>query len=374
MNKITKIVLLIAAVGLVLGGGYALYAKKGGQRDGIITIGAVLPMSGDFAPYAEGARNAAIMAIEDAGMRDKVKFIVEDDKGCTPVGGVSATQKLITIDKVDAIYGPMCSSEALAMIPVTEPARIPMVIGAATSKTLSGSGKYVFRTIASDEVGAYAVAKYTYGNGSRKAAFVFDNSQDALIQGKNDAKESFTKAGGETVVEDSFGAKDMDFKTQLVKIKSSGADVVFVGATYKQMALMVKQARAMKIETKFVSVNESVDVKDFFVIGGKDVEGVIAPAMVKPNTEASKTFAERYKARFGVDATIYAAEGYDAMTLLLKAINEEGISGDQIKAGLIKVGNNYPGASGIITFNEKGDVTKPAIVKVANNGVFEEVK
>jgi branched-chain amino acid transport system substrate-binding protein len=374
MNKITKIGVVMIASALVLSGGYAIYKKQGGLGSQTITIGAVLPLSGDYAPYAEGSRNAAIMAIEDARMQDKVKFIVEDDKGCTAVGGVSATQKLLNIDKVNAIYGPMCSSEALAMAPLTEPVKIPMVIGAATSKTLSGAGSYIFRTIASDEVGAYAAANYAYARGYKKAAFVFDNSQDALIQGKNDAKEAFTKAGGETVLEESFGVEDIDFKTQLSKVKNSGADVIFVGASYKPMALMIKQAREMKISIQFVSVNESIDTKEFFTVGGASVEGVIAPALVKPNTEESKTFVVRYKARFGVDATIYAAEGYDAMSLLLKAIKEEGLQGDQIKAGLLKVGNNYPGASGIITFNDKGDVMKPVIVKVVKNGSFEEVK
>lgn len=374
MNKATKTVLSVLVMALILWGGYAMVKNQKGLGSQTVTIGAVLPLSGDYAPYGEGSRNAAIMAIEDAGMKDKVKFIVEDDKGCTPVGGVSATQKLVNVDKVSAIYGPMCSSEALAMAPVTEPTKIPMLIGAATSKTLSGAGNYIFRTITSDEVGAYAVANYAYAKGLKKAAFIFDNSQDALIQGKNDAKEAFTKAGGETVVEESFGAKDVDFKTQLSKAKSSGANVIFVGAFYKQMALMVKQAREMKINMQFISVNESVDAKEFFIVGGNYVEGVIAPAMVKPNTEESRTFAARYKARFGVDATIYTAEGYDAMALLLKAIKTEGLQGDQIKAGLLKVGNNYPGASGIITFNDKGDVMKPAVVKVVKNGVFEEVK
>ncbi|AKM77979.1 MAG: Extracellular ligand-binding receptor [Candidatus Wolfebacteria bacterium GW2011_GWC2_46_275] len=374
MNKITKSVLLIAVATLILGGSYSVYKKQGGSEEQMIIIGAVLPLSGDYAPYAEGSRNAAIMAIEDSGMQDRVKFIVEDDKGCMPVGGVSAAQKLINIDKVNALYGPMCSSEALSVAPLTEPVKIPMVIAAATSKTLSGAGNYIFRTIASDSVRSYAVAKYAYEKGFKKAAFMFDNSQDALVQEKNDAKEAFVSAGGEAVLEDSFGGKDMDFKTQLSKIKASGADVVFIGASYKQVALMVKQAREMKISVQFVSTDESVDIKEFFVTGGSYVEGVIAPAMVKPSTEESKTFAARYKARFGVDATIYTAEGYDAMMLLLKAIKEEGMSGDEIKAGLLKVGNNYPGASGIITFNEKGDVTKPAVVKVAKNGVFEEIK
>lgn len=374
MQKTTKTVLLIIVVVLVLGGGYAMYKKQGGFGNQTVTIGAVLPLSGDLAAYGEGAKNAAIMAIEDAGMKDTVKFIVEDDKGCAPVGGVSAAQKLLNVDKVSAIYGPMCSSEALSIAPLTEPLKIPMVIGAATSKTLSGAGNYIFRTIASDSIRAYAVANYAYAKGFKKAAFVFDNSQDALIQEKNDAKEAFTKAGGEAVLEESFGAKDVDFKTQLSKVKSSGADVVFVGAFYKPTALIIKQAREMKMDMQFVGTDESIDIKEFFTVGGNYVEGVIAPAMVKPNTEESKTFGARYKARFGIDATIYTAEGYDAMALLLKAIKAEGLQGDQIKAGLLKVGNNYPGVSGIITFNSNGDVEKPAVVKVAKSGVFEEVK
>ena len=149
---------------------------------------------------------------------------------------------------------------------------------------------------------------------------------------------------------------------------------MFVGAFPKTLALIIKQAREMKMSTQFISFDASVDVKEFFVIGGSNVEGVIAPAMVKPNTEEAKSFETRYKARFGVDATIYAAEGYDAMALLLKAIQKEGLRGDQIKAGLLKIGNNYQGASGIITFDSKGDVVKPAVVKVVKNGVFEEVK
>jgi len=374
VNKITKIVLVVGVVVLAVVGGYTVYNKQGGSGEQGIIIGSVLPLTGDLAAYGEGSRNAAIMAIEDAGMKERVRFIVEDDKGCDPVLGVGAVQKLITIDKVSAIYGPLCSSEALSVLPITEAAGIPVVLSGASSKTLTGAGNYVFRTIASDSVRAYAVANYAYVKGFRKAAFVFDNSQDAIIQGKNDAQETFVGAGGESVSEESFGGKDVDFKAQLSKIKSSGADVVFVGAFPKTLALIIKQAREMKMSTQFISFDASVDVKEFFVIGGSNVEGVIAPAMVKPNTEEAKSFETRYKARFGVDATIYAAEGYDAMALLLKAIQKEGLRGDQIKAGLLKIGNNYQGASGIITFDSKGDVVKPAVVKVVKNGVFEEVK
>jgi branched-chain amino acid transport system substrate-binding protein len=283
---------------------------------------------------------------------------------------VTAAQKLLNIDHVVAIYGPMCSSEALSIRSLTEPKKIPMIISAATSKTLTGAGHYIFRTISSDSVRAYTAADYVYSKGFRKGAFLFDNGQDAFIQEKNDAKEEFTKDSGQAVDEDSFGTNDGDFKTQLTKVKASGADVIFVSSFYKAMALIVKQARSLGISAQFVALDDAVDVPQFLDLAGKAGEGVVVPAMVIPTNPESTSFAARYKAKFGIDPTSYTAEGYDAMMLLLKAINAGGVSGDAVRANLLKIGNNYPGASGIITFDANGDVQKPAVIKVAKNGQF----
>ena len=362
-------------VGIVIVAGLCLVGiarNHGGS--GTIKIGAILPLSGDYAAYGEASENAALMAIDDMDMTSTVQFIIEDDNGCTPAGGVTAAQKLLNIDNVNAIYGPMCSSEALSIRSLTEPKKIPMIIAAATSKTLTGAGQYIFRTISSDSVRSYAAADYVYSKGFRKGAFLFDNNQDALIQEKNDAEEEFTKDGGQIVDEDSFGTNDSDFKTQLVKVKSSGADVIFVGSFYKPLALIIKQARDLGIGVQFVGLDESIDVQQFFDLGGKDVNGVITTAMVIPTSTESMTFDTRYKAKFGIDPPVYTAEGYDAMTLLLKAINAGGTSGDSIKANLLKIGNNYPGVSGIITFSTNGDVQKPAVIKVAENGKFVAVQ
>jgi branched-chain amino acid transport system substrate-binding protein len=287
---------------------------------------------------------------------------------------VTAAQKLLNIDHVDAIYGPMCSSEALSIRSLTEPKKILMIIAAATSKTLTGAGHYIFRTISSDSVRSYTAADYAYAQGFRKGAFLFDDNQDALTQEKNDAKEEFTKDGGQVVDEDSFGTNDTDFKTQLVKVKSSGVDVIFVGSFYKAMALTIKQARDLGIKTQFVALDESVNVQQFFDLAGKDAEGTIVPAMVIPSSTESVAFAARYKAKFGIDPTVYTAEGYDAMSLLLKAIATGSVSGDSVRANLLKIGNNYPGVSGIITFDTNGDVQKPTVIKVARNGQFVQAQ
>jgi branched-chain amino acid transport system substrate-binding protein len=287
---------------------------------------------------------------------------------------MSAAQKLLNIDKVSALFGPMCSSEAESVLPITEPSKIPMISAAATAKTLSGKGKYFFRTVASNSVNANSLAKYIYNRGFKKAAFLFDNSQDAMIQEKDDAKETFLKNGGTVVLEDSFLTSTSDFKTLLLKAKNNGADVIFVASFYKELALLLKQAKALKVETQFVSLDEAVDVKDFFTIGGDSVEGIYISTASVPTNAESKSFVDKYKTRFGINPVTYSAESYDAMMLLLKAFNEGDISGDGIKANLLKIGNNYQGASGIITFNENGDVLKPGVIKVANGAQFVEVK
>ncbi len=341
---------------------------------GPVKIGAVLPLSGDLASYAESSRNAAIMAIEESGMKDKVNFIIEDDHNCASADGVTAVSKLLNIDKVDALYGPVCSSEVLSVLPITDPKKILIITPAATSKTLTNAGKYMFRTIASDSVRANSLAEYVYSKGFKKAAFINDNSQDTMVQEVSDASDTFAKAGGQVVTKDTFNAKDTDFRTQLLKAKGAGVDVIFVASFYKQFNLIFKQAKNLGLHVQFAALDESVDTKEFFDVGGKDVNGVLVSATVVPTNEASKTFTERYKARFGNAPTMYTAEGYDAMTLLLRAIKAGGTSGDSIKENLLKIGNNYQGASGVITFESNGDVQKPAMIKIAKDGKFVDVQ
>jgi branched-chain amino acid transport system substrate-binding protein len=371
MNK--KILIGIGVAIVIVFGIWTIFFRSQSNVESI-KIGAILPLSGDLASYAEGSRNAAILAIEDSGLKDRVQFIIEDDKNCAPVDGVSAAQKLLNVDKVNALFGPMCSSEVEAVLPLSEPLKIPVISAAATAKTLSGKGKYFFRTVASNSVNADSIANFIYEKGYRKASFLFDNSQDALIQEKNDAKDTFIKNGGVIVSEDSFTTSSKDFRTLLLKVKSSGADVIFIASFYKELALILTQAVNLNIQAQFVALDESTDVKDFFTLAGNASKGVYVSTASIPSNEESKSFSDRYKNRFGVNPITYSAESYDAMMLLLKAIIAGGVSGDNIKSNILRIGNNYSGASGLITFQANGDVQKPGVIKVSNGSEFIVVK
>lgn len=380
MNK-NKIILWIVVTVVVVAGGYYLLKNKNltlttnpTSTTKPIKIGAILPLTGDLATYGEGVKNAVNLAIENSGIKDKIQIIFEDDLTCTPANDISAAQKLINLDKVHGIIGTICSGALLAIAPITEQNKLIVISPSATSKSITNAGDYVFRVIASDADKNVAVAKYAYNKGYKKAVLFYDAAQDAMVQQKADVKETFAGLGGTIVVDQSYKTGDRDFRSQLAKIKQSDADVIFMGGLPKEAALAIKQARELGIKLPFIATETSMGTQDMIDVAGSAAEGLVFPFATTPDNKESKDFIANYKAKYGKEPPAYAAEGYDATMLLIKAITKSDRTPEDIQKQLFKVGSNYYGASGIITFDQNGDVQKLMIIKTIKDGQFVEIQ
>lgn len=370
MNKTTKIIVGLVIIIVIILAVYLLNPKEVKE----MKIGAILPLTGDLATYAEGAHNAIKLAIEHSGLKDKIQLIVEDDLGCQPKDAVSAAQKLVNIDKVEGIIGAVCTGATLAVAPITEENKIILISPSASSKSITNAGDYVYRTLASDADKSIAVAKYAYNKGYKKAALLFDTANDSFIQQRTDAEETFEKLGGQIVISEEFITKDKDFRSQLTKIKSSDAQIVFMGAFPKEGALALKQAEELGINLIFISTETSLGTQDVVDVAGDAANGLIFPFATTPDNKEYTEFINAYKAKYGQDAPAYAAESYDAGMLLVKALAKSDRTSEDIKNKLQKIGQKYYGASGVITFDENGDVQKPMVIKIIKNGQFIEVE
>ena len=81
-----------------------------------------------------------------------------------------------------------------------------------------------------------------------KTAAVFaDNASDYAKGLAASFKETFEAAGGTIVAEESYIAKDTDFRSTLTRIKSANPEFVFIPGYYEEVGLIVKQAREMGI-------------------------------------------------------------------------------------------------------------------------------
>lgn len=371
MKKIIIIFLCVVLIGLGL---FSLENKKGPRTIGSIKIGVVLPLSGGgLTPYGESLLKAINLAIENSGNKEKVILVVEDDHGCQTKDDVSSTQKLISVDKVQILIGAMCTSPTLAMAPIAEANKVVIISPSASGKNVTQAGEYIFRVYSSDAAKSLEIARFTFSKGYRKAAFLHDSSQDASVSQRDDTKEEFIKLGGRVIADESFVAKDKDMRTQLNKIKSTGAEIIFIGGLPDEIVLLLKQIKELGITSAVASTEGSIDLA-MIALAGPGAEGLMLPTSVTPINKEVKSFAEMYKAKYNAEPTQFAAEAYDATLLAVSSGLSSDGGGPSIKSRLEKIGQKYQGASGEISFDKNGDVQKPIIMKKVNGGKLVETK
>jgi branched-chain amino acid transport system substrate-binding protein len=235
-------VMLIVSMGLVFGGCKA--------ESKTIKIGAIMPMTGPVSLYGTGTVNAIKIAVDEinkaGGINGKqIEFIYEDDEA-KPEKSVLAYKKLTTQDKVDVIIGCLTSSCSLAVAPLAQADKIPMISTSSTNLKVTQVGDYIFRTCYLDPFQGTGCANYAFKDlGKKTAAIMYDNAND-YSKGLADAFEAaFTAAGGTITNKEAYTKGDTDFSAQLTKIKGSTPELLFLPDYYSTVSLVAKQVRSL---------------------------------------------------------------------------------------------------------------------------------
>ncbi len=221
-----------------------------------IKIGVIAALSGPIAFYGQTTLNGMKLAIEQINAQggingQQIKLIIEDNKGDS-TESVTIAKKLINVDKVTAILGPIISTNCLAVAPIAQEAKVPMLTATETNTQITTIGDYISRICFIDPFQGEVLANFAIDNLKiNTAAVLKDSGSDYSIGLSNSFKRVFEKRGGKIVYEGSYMAKDTDFSSQLTAIKSKTPDVIFIPG-YSEVAIMVKQAREFKINSVFL--------------------------------------------------------------------------------------------------------------------------
>ena len=363
----SKIVIWIVVLAVIVIGGLAIFGDGG--ETGTIKLGVLLPLTGDAAQYGESESRAIQVAVEEINNAGGVKgrqleIVTEDGKGDPKAAGTAA-QKLVNIDKVKIIIGGACSGETLAAAEITEPAEVILISPSASSPKVTEAGDFVFRTYPSDALAGRIAAKYAYEKLNVRKAAVFTELTD-YSQGLREVyKEAFADLGGQIVSDETYNTGDVDFRTQILKIKNSRPDVVYIVPQSPTPGLaIIQQLRENRVTAKFTTAEVLLDRQ---VVGEnkETLEGVIGvePAVDWENNPKAKTLAEAHRAKFNSDPGIFSANAYDAVHLIHEALDatltEEGEDTGEIDAAAVRDWlygvSNWPGAVGPLTIDENGD-------------------
>ncbi len=352
----------------------ALIVISCGQKAGTqpITIGAILPLSGNSAQYGKFCQEGFQLALDEINKQGGVKgaplrVIWEDDQA-VPSSAAAAMTKLATVDKVPIVFGTWASSCVLAQAPIAEANRIP-ILAEAQSPQIRDAGDYVFRIQPDSRYYLKVLAPYACQKlGLKKLAILYVNNDYGVDQAavfKNLAEG----LGSKVVFEEGFPQGAQDFRSVLTKLKGAEPDGVFVPA-YAEAGVILKQAAELGIKTQFLG-SAPMESPDVVLTAGKAAEGVIYVHHFDPDSDDPKIkeFQKKYEAKYGRAPEGYGALAYDAAYVTAHVLDKAGTSREQIKDELYKV-RDFPGVSGPTSFDDHGDVIKPIVVRTIKDGKF----
>lgn len=365
-------------LGLVMVCVWTSYMAGCGKHEPIL-IGFSGQLSGAFADLGIKGRDGALLAVENineaggiAGRR--LKLLIRDDKG-VPAGAMDADQQLVEAGVV-AIIGHMTSGQTMAVINLIKKADVVMISPTTSTEILSGIDDHFFRVAGSTSTEGRLLARHVSQNKGRiKISAIFDTDNAAYTHSCWETfSAEFKKRGGKVVGKWGFSSSQRpDFNRILSEFSRAAPDAVFIIASSFDTAVIVQRIREIEPDTILYSSAWGL-TDELLQNGGRAVEHVEGVVFFNPHSQNSAfhEFQTQYSVKFGRIPTFADSAGYEAVTLLAKALKE---TKGQAK-GLLKALNGikkFEGLMGTITMDAFGDAIRTYYIQRAENGEFVTV-
>jgi branched-chain amino acid transport system substrate-binding protein len=339
----------VSAVALGLMAGPTLAADP-------IKIGLVTALSGQSALAGEAITRGMTIAIDEINAKGgllggrKLELVRRDDEG-NPAKGVTAARELIFREKVAVLFGGLDTPVSMAIVPLVNAEKTPFMgpWAAGTGITKNpGNPNFAFRVSAVDEIVNVGMLDY--------AQKTFKASKPGMILVNNpwgESNEAGLKAAlaakGMTAVGiEKFEANDVDLVPQLTRLKTSGADVLFMVGNVGPSAQVVKSLDRMGWKVPIVSHWGPAGGRFTELAGpnGKDVHFVQTYSFFGKQSPVGEKVIAALKAKYSaikdvgdITPAVGVANAYDGTHLAALAIAAAGSTdGDAVRQGFYKIG------------------------------------
>jgi branched-chain amino acid transport system substrate-binding protein len=405
---VTALVLL--SVALLGAGGQRPAAQTEAAAKEEVTIGGLLPLSGDLAVYGQTVQKGIQLAVKQLneaggplGMQLKVVF---RDTQTDPTALRDSAEKLVNVDKVAAIVGPMIRSDVAT--PVTAPNHVVIISPSNTPTwvTTLEDDDYTFRTTASDAIQGKVLGELAREVGYKTAAILYIN--DPYGGGLAEStKEAFENVGGEVLGMAAYDPGSVAYKMQLAELAKGNPDVLILIGYPESGIVIIRQALSDGLFDQFLFPDGMQSEQIIEDVGGNYLEGMYGTGPGAADNQSYKNYLAAYEAEYGEKpATAYTENAYDGVVVIALAMQAAGKDaferdpGKAIRDNLRKIANppgekitasveefrkalkllsegrdiDYEGAAGSIDFDQYGDTVTPILVWKIENGTIVPVQ
>jgi branched-chain amino acid transport system substrate-binding protein len=348
--------------------GFLTVSQATYAQDKIIKIGALFPISGPGSYFGAQDKQGVELALEQLNKIgvNGYKFEVQyEDSACGPLPATQAVKRLIEQYKPDVIIGEECSDATLAVMPIVEQAKVPLLnAGSSSIKVTEPGNPWTFRIMPNEVMQGVNLADNAYKRlNARNAVLLFENT-NAGIGNAQVFKENFTKLGGKVLAEIGFGRDINDFTSIATRVAGLGTIDVIPTYTLEGQGLKITQALAQAGITKGGG-GQAIQIGTIWLPfgfeqkAGKAALGYVRIVQFDP-TEARdvvKDFITAFKSKYNADPTHLNAHAYDQIMLIADVVKRGGKDPQSIRDGLAAT-KSYSGVTGSVEFDKTNQNTR----------------
>ena len=341
--------------------------------DNVIKIGVLMPFSGTSARMGEVARMGIDLALKEingeggiASMGGaKLEAVYADSQSDATVG-VTETEKLINVEKVDMLLGSFNSAVTLPCSAVAEKNQLPWIVNSATSDAITEQGnKYTFRAYYVNSTGTDQEMQMVrdlgeaQGEAIKTVAILYEDTEGGQTWATG-IREGAAKYGMDIVFDEGYPAGSTDFTTPITKVKAAEADAFLIFAYTSESILIAQAVQDMEVNAKIAVGWGGLVSPEFFE--NDFAEGWISMQSwsADMNDPDCQAFVAAHEAEYGEIPEPVAANAYNDVWMIKEVLEDAGSKEpDAIREAFLNIEidggkANIVKGTGPVVFGENG--------------------
>lgn len=359
-------------------------APKTDAPAGTIKVGAIGPLTGDYAIYGNAVAWGIQVAIDEINAKGGLQFelLNEDDQG-DPTMAVNAYN--VEMEKgMQVLLGTTTSGACAAVADVAKEERVFMLTPSASNPVVNEGKDNVYQVCFTDPNQGASSAQTIKSLGvGEKIAVIWNNAQDYSTSIYQSFIAKASEIGLEVVSDTTFSDDgNADFSVQLQAAANAGADLVFLPIYYTPVVAIMQQADAAGYDFKFFGVDgmDGLLAVEGFNTALAEGSYMLTPFDANKADELTSSFVSTYTEKYGVTPNQFAADAYDAMYIFYAACQDLGFTSETSAQDICEAmipwmqTYTYTGLTGEgMVWTADGCVSKVATAYVIKDGAYASV-
>ena len=347
---------------------------------GTYKVGAVFSATGRTSFLGDPEKKTAEMIAEQINKAGginghKLELIVYDTEGDATKCNL-AVKKLITQDKVCAVIGPSLSGTSLAVVPLAEKYKTPLVSCAASYKIVHNDKtgkpyKWVFKTPQTDTMAVEAIYTRLQKTGINKIAIMSVTSGFGA-SGRGELIRLAPKFKMNIVADEKYGPKDTDMTAQLTKVKGTSPQAIVNWSVGPTQVTVLRNYRDLGMTSIPFYQSHGFGSRKNIELAAGAAEGVFCPlgscniAELLPANHPQKAvttkYMKDYMAKYNEPLSSFGGHAWDALNMVVKALENVGCDKAKIRDYLENHIKGFVGQHGIFNYSpeDHNGLTKDA--------------